>query len=113
VANVRIEIIRGGDQTGLRVIVDNEIVTTGEYGGEPEDNCEYRDYAWVKESLAELARKLGAQAEIVNHEVDVPGGSDLLLNRSWQEYERAQRNAYYEAMAKAPAPSPDEGKVGE
>lgn len=76
--------------TGIRVIVDGEVIGTGEYGGEPEDNCEYRDYKWVKVLLVALANKLGASTSIDDVEVDGPT-------------KRAASEAYYAAMA-APAP---------
>lgn len=76
-------------QTGIRVIVDGEVIGTGDYGGEPEDNCEYRDYKWVKELLVTLAGKLGAEATIESIEVDGPN-------------ERAASEAYYTAMAAKP-----------
>lgn len=96
VSTVQIQIVRApsaGDRgrTGIRVIVDGEVIGTGDYGGEPEDNCEYRDYAWVKELLVDLAKKLGASASIEDIEVDGPTS-------------RAAFEAYYDAMA-APAPT--------
>lgn len=94
-SNVIVQIIRAPSAsyrgfTGLRLIVDGEIIGTGEYGGEPEDNCEYRDYKWVKTMLVTLANKLGATSKIVELEVDGPSS-------------QAASMAYYEAMA-APAP---------
>lgn len=85
------QIIRApsADLTGIRVIVDGEVIGTGDYGGEPEDNCEYRDYKWVKELLVTLARRLGAEATIESVEVD--GAT-----------ERAASEAYYAAMAAKP-----------
>jgi len=46
-----------------RVYVDDELVGQGSYGGEPEDNCLCRDYAWVPSLLTDLATKLGAKVE--------------------------------------------------
>lgn len=79
--------------TGIRLIVDGEVIDTGQYGGEPEDNYEYRDYKWVKDMLILLARKLGATASIESVEVD---GST----------ERAASEAYYAAMAAKPDGGP-------
>ena len=49
---------------GLRVIVDGKLVASGEYGGEPEDAIECRDYAWVKHAVADTARALGASVVV-------------------------------------------------
>jgi hypothetical protein len=72
---VKIEIIRGSDKwhtflEGVRVEVDGQLVTTGDYGGEPEDNCECRTYAWVKEALSDLAKALGAEVVITERYVE-------------------------------------------
>lgn len=72
--------------TGLRLIVDGEVIDTGDFGGEPEDNIECRDYKWVKTMLVALAKRLGADARIETVEVD--GGDD-----------RELRHNYYAAMA--------------
>lgn len=93
---VTIQIIRAPNagwrgQTGIRLIIDGEVVDTASYGGEPEDNSEYRDYKWVKEMLALLARKLGASASIESIEVDGPT-------------ERDASDAYYTAMASKVSP---------
>jgi hypothetical protein len=47
----------------VEVYVDDELLGSGYFGGEPEDNAECRDYAWVRPLLAELARQLGADVE--------------------------------------------------
>lgn len=65
-ADVLIEIEQHDDgRAELRLFVDGESIDTGTFGGEPEDNVEYRDYAWVKTMLAKLATRLGANATIV------------------------------------------------
>lgn len=83
---------RFDSRSGLRLVIDGEVVDTGDFGGEPEDNCEYRDYKWVKLMLACLARKLGAEATIETVDVDGDG--------------RAMRERYYAAMA-APYVKPE------
>lgn len=83
-------------RSGLRLVVDGEVVATGDFGGEPEDNTECRDYKWVKDMLAGLARCLGADARIETVEVD--GGDD-----------RELRHNYYTAMA-APYRKPEGGQ---
>lgn len=98
---VRIEIVRSPDNTGLRLIVNDKLISTGEYGGEPEDNCEYRDYSWVKEVIADCAKAFGAAVEIASVEVS-PAIDDALIARNWTEVEKRQRQAYHEAMAKEP-----------
>lgn len=65
--NVMIEIEQFDDDRGraeLRLLVDGELLDTGVFGGEPEDNTEYRDYAWVKVMLEKLATRLGAHVTI-------------------------------------------------
>jgi len=57
-------------RSGIRLVVDGEIVDSGEFGGEPEDNLECRDYKWVKDMLSKLAGELGAQPRIETVEVD-------------------------------------------
>ena len=93
---VRIEIVNCGtsDDCGIRLIVDGALVDTNQFGGEPEDNTEGRDYAWVKEMLASLARKLGATATIQHIDITAPDGL------SWPEVEKAARHAFYEEMYK-------------
>lgn len=60
----KVEIIRteGADRdSGMRltkrisVRVDGAIVGGGHFGGEPEDNYEFRDYAWVIPLIRRLA----------------------------------------------------------
>lgn len=67
--------------SGIRLVIDGEIVDTGQFGGEPEDNIECRDYKWVKAMLAKLAEQLGAQSRIETVEVD--GGSDRNLRANY------------------------------
>jgi hypothetical protein len=52
-----------GERCQVEVYVDDELLGSGDFGGEPEDNTEYRDYSWVRPLLAELARQLGAEVE--------------------------------------------------
>lgn len=52
-----------------KVYVDGVLIGTGDYGGEPEDNCRGRDYYWVEPLLRELALKLGAEVTIETGEV--------------------------------------------
>mgnify|MGYP000497033514 CR=1 FL=1 len=40
-------------------------IADGHIGGEPEDNRIYRDYSWVVPMLETLAKKCGAEVEIV------------------------------------------------
>lgn len=93
---VVIQLINPGydlSHTGLRLVVDGEVIDTGDFGGEPEDNIECRDYKWVKTMLVALAKRLGADARIETVEVD---GSD----------DRQLRQNYYAAMA-APYRAPE------
>lgn len=46
------------------VEVDGEEIGRGRYGGEPEDNCRFRDYGWVECILKTLAEELGAKVEV-------------------------------------------------
>jgi hypothetical protein len=65
--NVVIQIEQLDDDRGsadLRLLVDGDMIATGTIGGEPEDNTEYRDYAWVKVMLSKLATRLGATVTI-------------------------------------------------
>lgn len=65
--NVVIEVEQFDDYRGraeLRLRVDGDLIDTGSFGGEPEDNLEYRDYAWVKGMLERLATRLGAHVTI-------------------------------------------------
>ena len=43
--------------------IDGEKIGEGYYGGEPEDNLRYRDYAWVPEIIEKIAKRLGADVE--------------------------------------------------
>ena len=62
---VIIKSISGYDGFNFRdmtiVEVDGEIIGSGRYGGEPEDNMQCRDYDWVEKLLKTLAEKLGAE----------------------------------------------------
>ena len=85
-SRVVVQIVHGiFGHTGLRLVVDGQVIDSGEFGGEPEDNCESRDYSWVKSMLVLLAKRLGADAEIERVEVD--GAT-----------EREERTRYFEAM---------------
>jgi hypothetical protein len=52
-----------GDRTDLVIYKDGVQFFRGSYGGEPEDNSHYRDYSWVSEAIAKVARELGAEVE--------------------------------------------------
>jgi hypothetical protein len=52
----------GSEET--EVYVDGELIGRGSYGGEPEDNYRFRDYAWVEDLIVKLAKKLGADVTI-------------------------------------------------
>lgn len=51
-----------------RVYVNDKQIGEGTYGGEPEDNLRCRDYSWVEDLFATLAKSLGAEVEIQNVE---------------------------------------------
>jgi hypothetical protein len=58
----------GGDSyepVHITVKVDGVEVGNGGIGGEPEDNCEARDYRWVRPMIEKLAKALGAEVETV------------------------------------------------
>jgi hypothetical protein len=59
-----------GEQVNQEFYVDGELVGTGWYGGEPEDNTWSRSYAWVDEVIAKIAVKLGADVVTEIHEPD-------------------------------------------
>lgn len=44
----------------VEVIVDGDVVGAGTFGGEPEDNYEFRDYRWVIPLLKKMAERMGA-----------------------------------------------------
>ncbi|HZL96831.1 MAG TPA: hypothetical protein VFB99_24460 [Vicinamibacterales bacterium] len=50
-----------GERANVVVLVDGVPVVDGHIGGEPEDNCYFRDYAWVDRGFIELAKALGAE----------------------------------------------------
>jgi hypothetical protein len=52
------------------LLVDGELIGSGAYGGEPEDNSYWRDYKWVEPMIESLAKKLGGEVEHVT--VDAP-----------------------------------------
>lgn len=54
----------------IDVYVNDELVGTGFYGGEPEGNMRIRDYDWVEDVIARVAKKLGADVSTENHEVE-------------------------------------------
>lgn len=54
----------------VEVFVDDELIVTGWYGGEPEDNSRTRDYSWVEAAFATLAKKLGAVVKEEYEEID-------------------------------------------
>lgn len=45
----------------VEVFVDGKRIARGRFGGEPEDNYEFRDYAWVIPLIATVASKLGGK----------------------------------------------------
>lgn len=53
----------GDDKDRVEVFVGDELVGSGYYGGEPEDNSRSRDYSWVESLVEKLALKLGAEVE--------------------------------------------------
>jgi hypothetical protein len=66
----KVTIEREGDEDGyqrarLTVKVDGVTVGGGGIGGEPEDNCERRDYSWIRPLIARLSKALGAEVETV------------------------------------------------
>lgn len=44
----------------VNVYLDDKLIGNGTFGGEPEDNCESRDYYWVIPMIKSLGEKLGA-----------------------------------------------------
>lgn len=54
---------RDSGRSAITVKVDGETVGGGSFGGEPEDNMELRDYAWVRPLIESLAKALGAEVE--------------------------------------------------
>ena len=57
------------DRTDLVIYKDGKEWIRGGYGGEPEDNSHFRDYSWVREAMAELAKELGAEVEKTSTEL--------------------------------------------
>lgn len=53
-----------GDVEITEVWIGDKKIGEGTYGGEPEDNCRYRDYLWVEDLLMKLATELGAEVEV-------------------------------------------------
>jgi hypothetical protein len=45
----------------VKFFLDGEYVGSGRFGGEPEDNTRYRDYAWVDDIIKTIATRLGAE----------------------------------------------------
>ncbi len=56
-------------RTDLVIYKDGVEFFRGSYGGEPEDNTHYRDYNWVAEAVAMVAKELGAEVERTHSEV--------------------------------------------
>ena len=52
------------------VIVDGEIIGSGRYGGEPEDNFRFRQYDWVEALIANVCKKLGAEVTVTEGEYE-------------------------------------------
>lgn len=52
-----------GTTCGVEVIVDGRKIGGGWFGGEPEDNYEFRRYRWVVPLLKKLALELDAVVE--------------------------------------------------
>lgn len=52
------------------VLVDGVEIGGGSYGGEPEDNCRYRDYSWVEMLIKRLAETLDAKVLIEVSEME-------------------------------------------
>lgn len=61
------------DRTNVRVFVGGDLLCEGTIGGEPEDNIECRDYAWIKVVLTKLATRLGAVVTITDRRSDGEG----------------------------------------
>lgn len=79
---VRLRVVKNFDardgyyQDGLRVVIDGKLLTAEEYGGAPEDNCESRDYSWVKESIALVAKSLGADV-VIDEPIEIEKRSEF------------------------------------
>ena len=50
------------------VYVDDKFIGSGGYGGDPEDNKQYRTYRWVEPLFRDLALALGAEVEMIDTE---------------------------------------------
>ena len=48
----------GDNRESTYVYVDDKLIGSGSYGGEPEDNSRRRDYGWVEDMLIKLALEL-------------------------------------------------------
>ena len=55
----------------VALCVDGRVIANGTYGGEPEDNSRYRDYAWVEVALRALAEALGADFKLTEIEAEL------------------------------------------
>lgn len=64
------ELTKWEDRDSIEVLVDNELIGTGNYGGEPEDNSRTRDYSWIETLIEKLAKKLGAEVVCENIEIE-------------------------------------------
>jgi hypothetical protein len=58
------------DRHEVHFDLDDKRIGEGSYGGEPEDNSAYRDYAWVQETIINLCKELGIEVEIEDKEND-------------------------------------------
>jgi hypothetical protein len=48
---------------GCSVWLNGEFIGCGSFGGEPEDNLESRDYAWVLPLITDLVKELDCEVE--------------------------------------------------
>ena len=60
-----IETRKWGESARIEVHAEGQKIATGHVGGEPEDNTIDRDYSWIVPALEGLAKKCGAEVEIV------------------------------------------------
>lgn len=74
--NVRIDVKNYEDSnySDLTLSVDGEMIGTGCFGGEPEDNTKCRTYHWVVPLLKKLAIELGGAVQVF--EKTVSGDDD-------------------------------------
>jgi hypothetical protein len=67
--------IRRGKSDGyepfrVELLLDGKPMASGGIGGEDEDNCEARDYAWVLPAFKKLATRLGANVAVIETDDD-------------------------------------------